>query len=64
MKNPQANDFLVANQVIVVDGEHRRRFDVVAYLNGFPPDQQQNATDLVLRQMETFAEEWSPEAGS
>jgi hypothetical protein len=30
---------------------------------GYPPDQQQNATDLVLRQMETFAEEWSPEAG-
>ena len=29
---------------------------------GYPPDQQQNATDLVLRQMETFAEEWSPEA--
>jgi type I restriction enzyme, R subunit len=31
---------------------------------GYPPDQQQNATGLVLRQMETFAEEWSPEAGS
>jgi acetyl esterase len=30
---------------------------------GYPPDQQQNATELVLRQMETFAEEWSPEAG-
>ena len=29
---------------------------------GYPPDQQQNATNLVLRQMETFAEEWSPEA--
>ena len=30
---------------------------------GYPADQQQNATDLALRQMETFAEEWSPEAG-
>jgi type I restriction enzyme, R subunit len=29
---------------------------------GYPPDQQQNATDLVLRQMETFADEWSPSA--
>jgi type I restriction enzyme R subunit len=29
---------------------------------GYPPDAQQDATDLVLRQMETFAEEWSPEA--
>jgi type I restriction enzyme R subunit len=31
---------------------------------GYPPDAQQGATDLVLRQMETFAEEWSPEAGA
>lgn len=30
---------------------------------GYPPDQQQNATDLVLRQMETFADEWSPNVG-
>jgi type I restriction enzyme, R subunit len=29
---------------------------------GYPPDAQQDATDLVLRQMETFADEWSPEA--
>jgi type I restriction enzyme, R subunit len=35
-KHPEANDFLVANQVTVVDAEHRRRFDVVAYLNGLP----------------------------
>ena len=30
---------------------------------GYPPDAQPGATELVLRQMETFAEEWSPEAG-
>jgi type I restriction enzyme R subunit len=30
---------------------------------GYPPDAQRGAIDLVLRQMETFAEEWSPEAG-
>jgi type I restriction enzyme R subunit len=30
---------------------------------GYPPDAQPGATELVLRQMETFVEEWSPEAG-
>jgi len=29
---------------------------------GYPPDAQPGATELVLRQMETFAEEWSPDA--
>lgn len=35
-KNLEANEFLVVNQVTVVQGEHRRRFDIVAYLNGLP----------------------------
>jgi type I restriction enzyme R subunit len=30
------NDFMAARQVRVVDGEHRRIFDVVLYLNGLP----------------------------
>jgi len=30
--------------------------------HGYPPDAARDAIDLVLRQMETFAEEWSPEA--
>jgi len=30
------NDFLVANQVTVVEGDHRRRLDIVAYVNGLP----------------------------
>jgi type I restriction enzyme R subunit len=30
--------------------------------HGYPPDAQAGATELVLRQMETFAEEWSPDA--
>ena len=30
---------------------------------GYPPDAQAGATELVLRQMETFAEEWSPQSG-
>ena len=29
---------------------------------GYPPDAQQDAIDLVIRQMETFADEWSPVA--
>ena len=29
---------------------------------GYPPDAQRTATEFVLRQMETFADEWSPEA--
>jgi type I restriction enzyme, R subunit len=28
----------------------------------YPPDRREGATELVLRQMETFADEWSPEA--
>jgi len=35
-RNPDNNDFLAANQVTVVDGEHRRRFDIVLYVNGMP----------------------------
>ena len=30
--------------------------------HGYPPDAQAGATELILRQMETFAEEWSPDA--
>ena len=35
-RDPDNNDFLAANQVTVVDGEHRRRFDIVLYVNGMP----------------------------
>src|SRR5260370_5761929 len=35
-RDPDNNDFLAANQVTVVDGEHRRRFDIVLYVNGIP----------------------------
>jgi len=35
-RNPENNDFMAARQVQVVDGEHRRRFDVVLYVNGMP----------------------------
>src|SRR5580704_15870456 len=35
-RNVENNDFMAARQVRVVDGEHRRRFDVVAYVNGMP----------------------------
>jgi type I restriction enzyme R subunit len=29
--------------------------------HGYPPDGRDEATNLVLRQMETFADEWSPD---
>ena len=35
-RDPENNDFLVANQATVVDGEHKRRFDIVLYVNGMP----------------------------
>jgi type I restriction enzyme, R subunit len=35
-RDPGNNDFLVANQVTVIDGEYRRRFDLVLYVNGMP----------------------------
>ncbi|MFC0039631.1 type I restriction endonuclease subunit R [Actinomadura rayongensis] len=34
--DPYRNDFVAANQVMVVKGEERRRFDVVLYVNGLP----------------------------
>ncbi|GAA0360162.1 type I restriction endonuclease subunit R [Actinoallomurus spadix] len=34
--DPYNNDFLAVRQVTVVDGDTRRRFDVVLYLNGLP----------------------------
>jgi hypothetical protein len=33
-RDPERNDFMAAHQVTVVDGEHRRRFDVMLYVNG------------------------------
>ncbi len=34
--DPEANDWLVANQYSVKDGDHLRRPDVVAFVNGIP----------------------------
>ena len=34
--DPYANDFMAANQVMVIDGDHKRRFDIVLYVNGLP----------------------------
>jgi type I restriction enzyme, R subunit len=34
--HPDNNHFLVANQVTVTDGEHKRRLDIVCFLNGLP----------------------------
>lgn len=35
-RHEQDNDWLVANQVTVIDGDVERRFDLVLYLNGMP----------------------------
>ena len=35
-RDPYNNDFLAANQVTVIDGDHSRRLDIVAYVNGLP----------------------------
>jgi len=35
-EHPDANDWLVANQVTVQEGQHTRRADVVVFLNGLP----------------------------
>jgi type I restriction enzyme, R subunit len=64
-KNPEGNDFLVANQVTVVDGEYRRRFDIVAYLNGLPvafvelkkTSDKNDALKYARNQLATYAEE-------
>lgn len=34
--NVEANDFLVANQFTMHEGEHHRRPDIVAFVNGIP----------------------------
>ncbi len=35
-RSPYANDFMAANQVVVVEGDHKRRFDIVLFVNGMP----------------------------
>src|SRR6266567_4444667 len=35
-RDTENNDFMAAHQVTVVDGEHRRRFDIVLYVNALP----------------------------
>ena len=36
LKDADNNDYLVTNQVTVRDGDHKRRFDIVCYVNGLP----------------------------
>ncbi|MCG5463442.1 type I restriction endonuclease subunit R [Micromonospora sp. MED01] len=35
-RDEAANDYLAVSQVSVTEGDHKRRFDVVCYLNGLP----------------------------
>lgn len=34
--NPDANDWVAVNQFTVIEGQHNRRPDVVAFVNGLP----------------------------
>lgn len=62
---PESNDFLVANQVMVTDGEHKRVFDVVLYLNGLPvgfielkkAHAKDDGLEYARAQLATYAEE-------
>lgn len=36
LADPNANTWVAANQVAVIDGEKHRRFDIVLYVNGLP----------------------------
>jgi type I restriction enzyme, R subunit len=36
LRDPFNNDFLAANQVTVIESNHRRRLDIIAYVNGIP----------------------------
>ncbi|RVW06281.1 type I restriction endonuclease subunit R [Rhodococcus spongiicola] len=35
-QDPDQNDWLAVDQVTIVKGDHRRRFDIVLYMNGMP----------------------------
>ncbi|MBI1758931.1 MAG: type I restriction endonuclease subunit R [Actinobacteria bacterium] len=66
LRDVTANDYLAANQVTVIDGEHNRRFDIVCYLNGLPvglielKKASSEYTDLpgAHRQVQTYLEEF------
>ena len=61
----QANDWLVVNQFTVIDGQHNRRPDIVAFLNGLPVAliELKNAADedadiwAAYRQLQTYKAE-------
>ncbi|GAA2596305.1 type I restriction endonuclease subunit R [Winogradskya consettensis] len=36
LNGPEQNVYRAINQVLIVDGDHQRRFDIVLYLNGLP----------------------------
>jgi type I restriction enzyme, R subunit len=63
--DPFANDFLAVNQVTVIEGDHRRRLDIVLYVNGMPLGiiEMKNAgdpdatLDVAHAQLMTYAEE-------
>ncbi len=62
---PDANDWLVVNQLSVVQGQHRRRADIVAFVNGLPlavfelknPASEAATVESAHRQLRTYMEQ-------
>jgi len=60
----QTGELVAVSSSTFVDEKVLERSDSQRLLakHGYPPDGRDDATNLVLRQMETFADEWSPDA--
>ncbi|NIA10136.1 MAG: HsdR family type I site-specific deoxyribonuclease, partial [Nitrospiraceae bacterium] len=64
-ENPEANDWLVANQFTVVEGQHNRRPDIVVFLNGLPlavielknPTDENATIESARKQLDTYKRE-------
>jgi len=63
--NPEANDWLVVNQFTVIEGQHTRRPDIVAFVNGLPlavielknPADENATIETARKQFETYKAE-------
>ncbi len=61
-ENPDVNDWLVVNQFTVVEGQHKRRPDIVVFVNGLPlavielknPADENATIETARKQIETY----------
>ena len=62
---PEANDWLAVRQFVVINGPHKRRADVVVFVNGLPlvvielkaPDEEQATLVGAFNQLQTYKRE-------